>query len=332
MKVSVATAPCPSCAAEVPLSHNVCTRGCGRPLDPSTQRQTYFARFHGCARVEVKARSLISLDPGEPQPKVAPTWSRTPMGWRLEWRRPPGDPVERVWLDFTDRRWPLVAAELDPDRALDLAVQIRELARPGKHGQRPGSQGMTHAERRTLAAVHHLAWSKGYAPDLRELADRTRVSSTRIHQILVALRAAGLVAWEAGKSRTLRLTPDGLQAVAPQGDRPLPTTHAQRILDLLTSYAGDLDTPVETAREDLRLIAARATQIAATLTEGTAVLDDPAQPVRLLVPKSPVESGLYAIATAIDKLRGPSEYDDNHLGRLVAALEGEHQVCITGGV
>jgi hypothetical protein len=48
-------------------------------------------------------------------------------------------------------------------------------------------------------------WSHGYAPTLRELSDRIgrSLSTTQYH--LCQLRDAGLVEWEPGAARTLRV-------------------------------------------------------------------------------------------------------------------------------
>ncbi len=62
--------------------------------------------------------------------------------------------------------------------------------------------------------VHHLmlgfirlfVQANGYAPGVRELADLMGFKSTSVvRHHLVQMKAAGLVTWENGKSRTLRV-------------------------------------------------------------------------------------------------------------------------------
>ena len=181
---------------------------------------------------------------------------------------------------------------------------------------------MRPCQRRTLAALHHLAWSKGYAPDLRELAERTRVSTTRIHQILDDLRQAGLVTWEAGKSRTLRLTPDGLEAVAPRGDRPLPTTtYDEATAEAFAAYDGSFDQAITIAKTILDhhgLPIEGAIHLALQIYRDQLHNDDG-------FPGPQVAVRLAEIAAAIDKLRGPTEDFDYHLGGLaeIAAALGK---------
>jgi hypothetical protein len=52
-------------------------------------------------------------------------------------------------------------------------------------------------------------WSHGYAPTLRELSERIgrSLSTTQYH--LCQLRDAGLVEWEPGAARTLRVADPG---------------------------------------------------------------------------------------------------------------------------
>lgn len=199
-----------------------------------------------------------------------------------------------------------------------------------------------------LTAVKLCTERNGYPPTLRELGTESGLSATRVHQLLAGLRAAGLVTWEANLTRTIRLTQDGVNAVEPKETvmhQNQPTTHGQRILDQLDSYSGDLDTPAETIRADLKLIAERALQTAATLTDNATadIFVNPTQPARIAIldgaypaTTDPIANGLYSIATAIDRLRGPTQQDDNHLGTIAGtiaeAIGAELHVNITGGV
>lgn len=66
---------------------------------------------------------------------------------------------------------------------------------------------MTPTKRQTqvLAAVMFLTDDRGFPPTIREVAARLKTLPSNVHQILARLRASGLVDWEDGKLRTLRV-------------------------------------------------------------------------------------------------------------------------------
>ena len=71
---------------------------------------------------------------------------------------------------------------------------------------------ITVAQCAILKAVAELSDAKGYPPTLRELCRYTGLASVSTpSKHLDTLRAAGLVTWEYGALRTLRLTAGGRQ-------------------------------------------------------------------------------------------------------------------------
>jgi DNA-binding IscR family transcriptional regulator len=66
---------------------------------------------------------------------------------------------------------------------------------------------MTPTQRQTqvLDAILFLADDRGFPPTIREVAARLKTLPSNVHQILSRLRAIGLVDWEDGKLRTLRV-------------------------------------------------------------------------------------------------------------------------------
>ncbi len=78
---------------------------------------------------------------------------------------------------------------------------------------------MTPSQSKTLRALARLIDERGYAPTVRELADRLGWRSTNaVHPHLRALRDQGLVTWWEGHSRTLRLTEDALCVMASEAE------------------------------------------------------------------------------------------------------------------
>lgn len=65
--------------------------------------------------------------------------------------------------------------------------------------------GTTDAQRRLLAAIRERWASRGYAPSYRELADDLGVGINDVRQKLVRLRRDGLVEFEDGVCRTVRV-------------------------------------------------------------------------------------------------------------------------------
>lgn len=67
------------------------------------------------------------------------------------------------------------------------------------------SRRPTAAELRVVVAIR-LLWKKGYPPSIREVCDMTGINPSTCHTHLTHLRHKGLVTWEDGHVRTLRLT------------------------------------------------------------------------------------------------------------------------------
>lgn len=56
-----------------------------------------------------------------------------------------------------------------------------------------------------VQAILYLTKREGYPPSIRELAEAFNVSVSTIHYHLGPLREDGVVAWETGRNRTLRV-------------------------------------------------------------------------------------------------------------------------------
>lgn len=67
--------------------------------------------------------------------------------------------------------------------------------------------------RELLGFIDRFERSKSYAPTLFEMAESLRVSRTRVKQLVEDLVEKKLVEHDAGKARTVRLTPAGAQAL-----------------------------------------------------------------------------------------------------------------------
>lgn len=63
----------------------------------------------------------------------------------------------------------------------------------------------TKRQRQVVSAIEQLTAREGYPPTIREVADRLSTLPSNIHQILARLRLLGLVAWDPGRLRTLRV-------------------------------------------------------------------------------------------------------------------------------
>jgi SOS-response transcriptional repressor LexA len=87
-----------------------------------------------------------------------------------------------------------------------MALHLRDVDVPDPRQGASGSQDpndLTHAELAVLAAVDDLLFEKGYAPTLREIAQRVGWKSTgSISQYLDRLRSYGLLE---GRGRSLRV-------------------------------------------------------------------------------------------------------------------------------
>lgn len=77
------------------------------------------------------------------------------------------------------------------------------LTKAGIQGQR--SQGTTEKQLAVLATIAEWVGSRGYPPTVRELADVMDVNVSDVFQKLLRLRRDGIVDWEDGKCRTLRI-------------------------------------------------------------------------------------------------------------------------------
>jgi hypothetical protein len=67
------------------------------------------------------------------------------------------------------------------------------------------SAGTTDQQRAVLDALSRLSAAKGYAPTVREIADDLAVNVNDVMQKLWRLRRDGVVDWEDGRCRTLRI-------------------------------------------------------------------------------------------------------------------------------
>lgn len=77
------------------------------------------------------------------------------------------------------------------------------LTKSGIHAQK--SHGTTKKQMAVLSAIAKWVKSRGYPPTVRELADAMEVNVSDVFQKLVRLRRDGVVDWEDGKCRTLRI-------------------------------------------------------------------------------------------------------------------------------
>jgi len=64
---------------------------------------------------------------------------------------------------------------------------------------------LTERQKDVVIAIRTFWEMHGYGPTHRELAYILQLSLQRIAQLLNALRVAGVVAWNDGKARTIRL-------------------------------------------------------------------------------------------------------------------------------
>jgi SOS-response transcriptional repressor LexA len=60
-----------------------------------------------------------------------------------------------------------------------------------------------------LGALVSFTEERGYAPSTRDLARQLGTSFGSVHRMLLILRGNGLVSWEEGRARTLRVTDSG---------------------------------------------------------------------------------------------------------------------------
>jgi SOS-response transcriptional repressor LexA len=75
---------------------------------------------------------------------------------------------------------------------------------PSMHRRIPGGTRAAIVRR-----IRQRTQAQGYPPTLRELAEDVDVSVNVVLQHLRRLRQAGIVTWELGRPRTLRLVEDG---------------------------------------------------------------------------------------------------------------------------
>jgi repressor LexA len=73
---------------------------------------------------------------------------------------------------------------------------------------------MTDRQRQVLMAIDSLTRKHGYPPTVREVGTAVGIkSSSTAVQHLLKVQNAGLVEWEQGKSRTIRLTEAGRREI-----------------------------------------------------------------------------------------------------------------------
>lgn len=73
----------------------------------------------------------------------------------------------------------------------------------GIHAQK--SHGTTKKQMAVLSSIAKWVNSRGYPPTFRELAKSMDINVSDVFQKLVRLRRDGVVEWEDGKCRTLRI-------------------------------------------------------------------------------------------------------------------------------
>lgn len=61
----------------------------------------------------------------------------------------------------------------------------------------------------TLRAIADLCAETGYSPTVREIAFRLGISLSSAHYRLASLRAAGVITWQKGAPRTIRVVDAG---------------------------------------------------------------------------------------------------------------------------
>lgn len=67
------------------------------------------------------------------------------------------------------------------------------------------SHGTTKRQKAVLAAIARWVGRRGYPPTVRELAETMELHTNDVFQKLVRLRRDGVVDWDDGKCRTLRI-------------------------------------------------------------------------------------------------------------------------------
>ena len=75
------------------------------------------------------------------------------------------------------------------------------------------AEATTELDLKALQAIRECVAVQRYCPSVREVAKATERSTTATHARLVKLRRDGLLEWERGATRTLRLTTKGLQSI-----------------------------------------------------------------------------------------------------------------------
>lgn len=77
------------------------------------------------------------------------------------------------------------------------------LSKTGIHAAR--SYGTTDRQMAVVAAIAEWLAARGYPPTVRELSRTMGISTNDVFQKLVRLRRDGVVDWDDGKCRTLRI-------------------------------------------------------------------------------------------------------------------------------
>ena len=71
--------------------------------------------------------------------------------------------------------------------------------------RRARSAGTTPKQRAVLAAIVELTAARGYPPSIRNLADHFAVNVNDVYQKILRLQRDGLVEWDPGVCRSLRV-------------------------------------------------------------------------------------------------------------------------------
>ena len=80
---------------------------------------------------------------------------------------------------------------------------------PSPSIRRARSAGTTAKQRAVMDAIVELTAARRYPPSIRDLANRFNVNVNDVHQKVTRLQRDGLVAWDPGVCRSLRVVEVG---------------------------------------------------------------------------------------------------------------------------
>lgn len=67
----------------------------------------------------------------------------------------------------------------------------------------------TEAQSKVIKFIETFSLKNGYPPSVAEIAENANVNISRAHQIISSLKIKGILSWENGKSRTIRILKKG---------------------------------------------------------------------------------------------------------------------------